>query len=269
MGKFTGYLICTDCDGTLTYEAGKISKENIEAIKYFQEEGGYFTLATGRLPSFAKEFADKVAFNAPLITLGGTVLYDFYADKIIKDWNADREEVFKVFDYVRKNWPSVQQYWLNYDESNSIGYTPAEHDPDDNSLRELFDKLPLKMNKMLMFQPEDVTPFVQKDLKEKFGDKFRFDTSWSEGIEVQSIESGKGVAVEYMKRNLDKDIHTTIGVGDYENDINLLECADIGYAVGNAIDSVKAAADRVTVKNTENALERIIKDLEKEIDLKS
>lgn len=47
-GKFFGYLICTDCDGTLTYDIGKVSEKNVRAIKYFQSEGGLFTLATGR-----------------------------------------------------------------------------------------------------------------------------------------------------------------------------------------------------------------------------
>ena len=45
-GKFFGYLICTDCDGTLTYDIGKVSEKNVRAIKYFQSEGGLFTLAT-------------------------------------------------------------------------------------------------------------------------------------------------------------------------------------------------------------------------------
>ena len=66
-----------------------------------------------------------------------------------------------------------------------------------------------------------------------------------------------------MKTHLDTDIHTTIGVGDYENDMTLLECADIGYAVGNAIESVKSIADRVTVSNKEHALAAIINDLER------
>ena len=40
MGLFDGYLICTDCDGTLTSEEKQISDKNIEAINYFQKEGG-------------------------------------------------------------------------------------------------------------------------------------------------------------------------------------------------------------------------------------
>ena len=47
MGKFDGYLICSDFDGTI-YADGKISQENIDAIEYFQSKGGYFTFASGR-----------------------------------------------------------------------------------------------------------------------------------------------------------------------------------------------------------------------------
>lgn len=76
MGKFTGYLICTDCDGTLTYEPGKVSEENAQAIRYFQQEGGVFTLATGRFPDHAELFQDKIQMNAPMVSLNGTLLYD-------------------------------------------------------------------------------------------------------------------------------------------------------------------------------------------------
>ncbi|RHA74098.1 hypothetical protein DW918_12440, partial [Eubacterium ventriosum] len=34
--------------------------------------------------------------------------------------------------------------------------------------------------------------------------------------------------------HFNQHIHTTIGVGDQENDISLLQNCDIGYAVGNA-----------------------------------
>ena len=59
-------------------------------------------------------------------------------------------------------------------------------------------------------------------------------------------------------------IHTTVCVGDYENDISMLRHADIAYAVENAIDEVKAVADRITVHHNEDALAHIIADLEKE-----
>ena len=56
--KFKGYLLCSDCDGTLTYGEEVLSEENVKAIKYFQKEGGIFTLATGRFPEYADKFKD-------------------------------------------------------------------------------------------------------------------------------------------------------------------------------------------------------------------
>ena len=47
MKKFAGVLLCTDLDGTLLDKNQNVSKENLEAIEYFQAEGGYFTFVTG------------------------------------------------------------------------------------------------------------------------------------------------------------------------------------------------------------------------------
>ena len=267
MGKFTGYLICTDCDGTLTYEPGKVSDENAQAIKYFQEEGGLFTLATGRFPDHAELFQDKLQVNAPMVSLNGTLLYDVENDAMINKWGMPTEDCFKMLSYVIEQHPKVWDFWMNGvlkdGTFGSVGYNLSERSPQDERLKETLTEFPEEMLKIVIVAPADVIIALQADLKEKFGKEFRFDTSWPEGLEIQRIDSGKGVAVQYMKEHLGVDIHTTIGVGDYENDMTLLECADIGYAVSNAIDSIKEIADQVTVSNKEHALAAIIRDLER------
>ena len=55
--------------------------------------------------------------------------------------------------------------------------------------------------------------------------------------------------------------HTLVCVGDYENDVTLLQAADISYAVGNAMPKLKQIADRVTVTNKEDAIAAIIAEL--------
>ena len=49
MSKFDGILLISDIDGTLTYNE-KLSDENADAIRYFQKNGGFFSIATGRQP---------------------------------------------------------------------------------------------------------------------------------------------------------------------------------------------------------------------------
>lgn len=265
MGKFDGILICSDVDSTLTYEAGKVSDENAKAIKYFQKEGGLFTLATGRAPSFMEHFSDKVQINAPVVSFNGTLLYDTEKDKIIKTWPMDRETVRKVFRYLQNNYPDVWHYSFGVNTSINAQYEAKNHSADDGTLDELFDSFPNEMYKVLTVQAEDYTLEIKEDLIQKFGNEMQFYRSWNEGLEYVSLESGKGIAVDHLKKYLNGQINTTVGVGDYENDITLLEYADIGYAVDNSIESVKEAADRITVKNTEHAIAAVIKDLEKTV----
>lgn len=267
MGKFTGYLICTDCDGTLTYEPGKVSDENAQAIKYFQQEGGLFTLATGRFPDHVELFKDKIQINAPMVSLNGTLLYDISNNSMINKWGISTKDCFKMLSYVIEQYPNVWDFWMNGvlkdGTFGSVGYNPSEHSPKNEGLKEALTEFPKEMLKMVIAAPSDVIKELQADLKNRFGEEFRFDTSWPEGLEIQRIDSGKGVAVMYMKEHLGVDIHTTIGVGDYENDMTLLECSDVGYAVSNAIESVKKIADKLTVSNKEHALAAIINDLER------
>ena len=48
MGKFDGVLFFSDYDDTLYNSRRTVSPENHAAIRYFMEEGGRFSVATGR-----------------------------------------------------------------------------------------------------------------------------------------------------------------------------------------------------------------------------
>ena len=48
MGKFDGLLLASDFDDTLYSWELRIPERNLEAIRYFIRQGGYFTVSTGR-----------------------------------------------------------------------------------------------------------------------------------------------------------------------------------------------------------------------------
>jgi hydroxymethylpyrimidine pyrophosphatase-like HAD family hydrolase len=58
------------------------------------------------------------------------------------------------------------------------------------------------------------------------------------------------------------DPRRSIAVGDYDNDVSMIKAAGLGIAVANAMPSVMAVADAVTVSNEEHAIARIIYDLD-------
>ena len=76
MGIFSDILLTVDYDRTLTAPDSTIPERNIEAIRYFIDNGGAFTVNTGRSMPMALAFADKVPVNAPLLLYNGSAAYD-------------------------------------------------------------------------------------------------------------------------------------------------------------------------------------------------
>ena len=50
------------------------------------------------------------------------------------------------------------------------------------------------------------------------------------------------------------DVSQIMAFGDGENDQTMIEAAGFGVAMGNAVDSLKAAADYVTLTNDEDGV---------------
>ena len=123
--------------------------------------------------------------------------------------------------------------------------------------------------RIILCQHPDDGEKTRQTLVPRWGDRYNFDFSWSEGLEIHPKGSGKGDLLREMLPLLAENghpIHTTICAGDYENDLSMMEAVDIGYAVANAIPPVKAAAKRITVSNNDSAIAKIIADIEAEID---
>ncbi|MBO4392388.1 MAG: HAD hydrolase family protein, partial [Clostridia bacterium] len=91
--------------------------------------------------------------------------------------------------------------------------------------------------------------------------EYKFARGWSEGLEMFSLSAGKGSALSEVKRLTGSRL--AVSAGNYDNDLEMIEKADIGVAVANASPRLKASADVVIVSCDENAIAAIIEMLEK------
>lgn len=259
MGKFSGYLICSDFDGTLFID-GKLNGRDTEAIKYFQSEGGLFTYASGRqYTMFLTAPANANAPNAPIIAFNGAHIVApdgqtvYHRGGITKD---EARRLFSLLDGMR---------CLDRVEINSYGEF-GTHDFDENdtptSREEFLDKFTPKYAKMLVRVFPENADASYEEIKRRLGGEFNVTRSWTVGVEINAPSDSKGIAAKKLKEML--GCHTLVCVGDYDNDIDMIKAADIGYAVGNATDALKAVADRVTVPVRECALATVIGELENE-----
>lgn len=254
MGKFDGYLICTDLDGTFSV-GHDICGENLKYVKYFQENGGLFTVTTGRLPEHIKNFEDFEP-SCPVVAHNGAVIYDLKTDEILYK-KALPDTIFEVIDYASKC-EFVGDMWVN-----GLKYTAKVADIDPKNFNDEIIKLVIAFANTE--ENVEKTINLRDHLAEKYGNKFSVFLGWKFGIEILPKGANKGTAVSRLREFLGDKVKTVICVGDSESDTFMFETADIGYAVLNATEETKAKADRVTVHFKEGAIAEIIKDIEKEL----
>jgi len=266
-GKFDGIIICTDLDGTLLRNNKTISDENKEAIEHFKSEDGYFTFVTGRMPFFVSDIYNAVNPNAPFGCINGGGLYDHRTQKYI--WTSEMpREVIELVKCIDQNFPNVGIQVNTFDKV----YFCKENEVMMNFRRVA--KLPnLVANYTEVDEPiakilfgigtEDEMAGVQKMLGEH-PNAYKYDFIRSEETLYEILPKGisKGTSIKNLTEYLHTDINRTIAIGDYNNDIPMFRTAKVGIAVSNACPDALKAADFVTVSNEENAIAKIIEDLE-------
>ena len=251
MGYYDGYLILSDIDGTLTRVGNDLSEENHRALTRFMEEGGYFTLATGRAPGFLPNF--PIQPNAPLVSINGTLIYAETGERLLYLPMEDNYE--EVLRYFVGKYPTLLTIFRS-EEKRAPKWKREEHGEDISIL--------LEGDPCLRFyftcDSEPTALAMMAEAIEKWGDRYEFNRSWPDGMEMHVKGSGKDAGLRFLRDYL-PGIHTTIAVGNYENDTPMIREADIGCAVENALLSVKDAADRVIVSHMDHALAYIIETL--------
>ncbi len=74
------------------------------------------------------------------------------------------------------------------------------------------------------------------------------------GLEVLTAEAGKGNALAALAARLGMAPGETAAIGDGANDVEMLEVAGLGIAMGNANEAVRRAADVIVGPNTEDGI---------------
>lgn len=253
MGKFSGILICSDFDGTLAVK-GHVAEKNISAIRYFQENGGLFSVITGRSADFLISRENEVSCNTYTGCVNGTVIYDFPNRTTVSE-SFIEGNIYTPLLKLRRQLAVSKNFVIFHSDGDTV-----IHDTTDDFEEQLRAAVSVPVLKVII---HTVRPYTAEELEQIsaiLGDGFEQSRSWNMGLEIQNKGRNKGFAARKIAKLADARL--LICVGDYENDISMLEAADVSYAVGNAMSAVKACADRITVTAEEGAIAAIIKDIE-------
>ena len=267
MGKFDGLLICTDLDGTLLKNDKSISKENVEAIEYFKENGGKFTFITGRMPFYISDMYEKVRPNAPIGCINGGGVFDYPAKKYL--WTRPLEP--SALELAKDVGRTFEDIGIQISAFEKVYFCK------DNTAMEEFRKIT-----KVPYLKGDLESFSDPIAKILFGNldgkslgkvyDFLVDHPGSKDFVITRSELtlceilpkgiSKATAMLKIAQYLGIDEKRCIAIGDYNNDIGMIYAAGLGVAVANATEDVKKVADLITCSNEESAIARIIHDID-------
>ncbi len=263
MGKFDGFMLCSDLDGTLLSDDESISEKNREAIEYFKAEGGIFTIVTGRAPCSSARIAGGLKPNAPAVVFNGAGIFDFAQEKLI--WGEYLDERAKeVVRLVESKFPELgilvctDRYYC-VDDNNRLVKSYHRFDSGEEIYIPYRDiKEPWK-KVVFIVDPENVEAVRRLIAESEYADDFSYMQSSSYYYEILPKGITKSSAIRKVCEISEITDRKILCMGDSENDVAMVTDADIGIAPKNALECVKAAADVVLeVTNNEDAIAEVI-----------
>ena len=255
MGLFDGCLLACDIDGTLIF-SDYLPPRNIEAIDFFVSEGGKFCLATGRTAGAVSSITSRIKNLSPSIVANGSVIYDFNEDKALYERFVPREDRYIVKEVMN----GCKTVGIEIHSGKKVIVTNCNQETIDHERYENLDALMLdyeaalgyNWNKVLYLFSDSKESKIVKDIIAKCEHNSQFvDTS-------ATIDGRKRYYYEHVPKNVSKASTLKIlceklninkgccyAIGDYYNDLEMIQTADIGAALIDSPDEVKAVATTV------------------------
>ncbi len=252
-------LIVLDLDGTALNSKNVIPRNLQDILKrLINNKACRIVLASGRSISSMKIIAGHLGLEAPAITLNGGAIIDPVSDEIYYEENLSAEIYIKSLIILKELHIDIVVFTTFgvYAEKRSK-ITDILEEYSDNKIKWVCDNSTIESPVKILFIPE----------YESANTEVRKHTS---SLEIDIIESGfsfteivpkginKGSALQLVSEMLEIDHKEIIAFGDNENDIEMLQLAGTGVAMGNAPDHVKSAADMVTDTNDNDGVYSVL-----------
>ena len=255
MGKFTGLLLASDYDNTLTYTAEAlrlcapmppVSDVNQAALRYFMAEGGVFSVATGRAKPAFEVVAHGVPMNGPTILFNGAAIYDFAAGRYL--YTAFLPDIVRthIAQTIRAlPFAAVELY---HDDNSIHALQPNEvtrrhlhvtHSP--TVIVDSMAQVPSPISKALFStEPAHQAELLAYFRRQPWYGDYEIVTSSDSLVELTAQGANKGGMVRRLAELLDIPQANVACVGDHANDASMLIWAGMAFAPANALPSVRA-----------------------------
>lgn len=246
-GLFDGCLLLSDIDGTLVHE-GRIPERNLAAIDFFIKHGGLFSIATGRSVEATRLYAVQSGANAGVVTCNGAVIYDYAAEQPIFSCLLPEKvkplvrELVQEFPLVGAEAHHLRELYL-LNRTDAIDHHMSYEQISALSLaeEEIYEK-PWTKVLFATFDPEDMSRLHTRCRPYNCEDYYFLETA-DIYYELTCGGANKGAALSRLAEHYHIPHRTVFAIGDYFNDVEMLDAAGISAAPSGAPEEIKARVD--------------------------
>lgn len=270
-------LLALDIDGTLLDSKQELTPSTIEAIQLAVKQGIKVCLVSGRRPRAMAQYATRIGLPHPLVGFNGGIVADPLTFNPLRAVTIPREEMVDVlreyekehlcaFAYrssatppdvyysVDSTWQDTQNY-IQYEQSKgNICRLPAlSKDMTFNPMR-----IMVGDSEAFATKAQDIAgPLLDPRRHTSFYTK-HYTGTWY--YEIYPVESTKSSGLRFLCEYFAIDQSEVVAVGDHFNDLDMIEFAGLGVAMGNAQLGVKEKADLVIGHHDEDGLALFIRE---------
>ena len=250
MGIYSDVLLTVDFDRTLTGPDSRIPQRNLDAIAYFIENDGRFTVNTGRSVNTFGALMDVIPANAPFLLFNGSAAYFqgtyVYTHPIALDMWTVLEQVGREFPEMNLEVQGLHDHYLIDHKPDYMAFYDAlgwhHTEPKAGDDLGVFVKFALfgkpkynAMGTMFEYTEQELAEFDRAEarIRELWGDKVVTFRAAPRIIDVHAKGVSKIKAARDLQKTLGRKI--LVCVGDAENDISMLDGADYSFCPADGV----------------------------------
>ena len=216
---FSDVLMTVDFDRTMTGPDSKIPQRNLDAVAFFMENGGTFTVNTGRSVSSFHKHLGKLPVNAPVLMYNGSARWD---NGVLSDLKLLDFDLWETVKTVRTLFPDMnleiqgtqyhdlvepeEAYAKFYEELGWPHRIVKEGDDLGPFVKFALAGSPRSKGVATLFEctPEEMAAFdaAQAKLVEMWGDKIEVYRAASRIIDVHAKGVSKAAAARKLQKKL-------------------------------------------------------------------
>lgn len=263
------HLIALDLDGTLLKDDHTISSATKRVIQQLMDDGHVIVIATGRSNRVSIHYYEELGLQTPLINSNGAYIHhpkDRHWQTIHSPIaNQTAQHIIDMcYDLQTSNiLASVYDnvYLEQFDQRIVDFYqvTPNDQTFQIGGVKQLLQDDP----SLLMIYPGEEKVDVMTDYLNQSYANVIAHRNWGPPfhvIEIMNAQTNKATALQQVANHYQIPQERIIAFGDEGNDLEMIDYAGVGVAMGNSIEQLKSIAKHTTLSNEEDGIGNFLAD---------